>query len=115
MSTKYLLSEEELKSVKNKISTSGCTAEEKLRLNQAFIGSAALIMQPRVDYMDAVAIYETKVEHVFKEYKTIASQTICDFLVFLKNKYPDKKLNIICNNPPYYKSVEKFYSQSVRY
>jgi hypothetical protein len=32
MSTKYLFSEEELKSVKNKIGTPGCKAEETTRL-----------------------------------------------------------------------------------
>jgi len=60
--------------------------------------------QKRLHYMGAISIQNDTVHHQFKEYKTIDSDSIQDFLESLMHRYPAKKLNISCDRGPYHTS-----------
>ena len=66
--------------------------------------------QQRLHYMGAICIQNDRVEHQFKEYKVIDSDSIKDFLQELMNHYPGKKLKIICDRGSYHtsKATKKF-------
>jgi transposase len=56
--------------------------------------------------MGAVEIQEDKVTHFVKQYETINSASVKEFLSSLMEKYTGKKLKIICDQGAYHKSKE---------
>lgn len=74
------------------------------RSKQAYVASTG--KQKRVHYMGAVSVSEEHVKHSIKEYETINSDAVIDFLDYLTQEYPGKKLTIICDQGAYHKSKE---------
>lgn len=62
--------------------------------------------QKRLHYMGAVNITEEKVKHFFKQYEKIDSSRVVDFLTYLSEHNPGKKLKIICDRGAYHTSKE---------
>jgi len=62
--------------------------------------------QKRLHYMGAVCQIEGRIEHFFKKYEKINSLGVIDFLTYLSEQKPGKKLKIICDRGPYHTSKE---------
>ena len=64
--------------------------------------------------MGAVLIQKERIEPTMKEYKSIDSEAIEDFLTELLNTYPGKKLKVICERGPYHtsKATKNFVAQN---
>lgn len=60
--------------------------------------------QKRVHYLGAVEIKQDDVVHTVCSYDSIQTEAVIDFLGKLKERYPGKKLTIICDRGPYHTS-----------